>query len=330
MSPHDVLARKQNTDYAEKVVVGGNAAPNTPGDIYWRNFVESVDAKSQGSFSVETFLRGQLGAEDSVFRALRRGKVKIAGLSTSALSLAVPELSILRTPFLFDNNKELEFILNSDLKSSVAEMLAEKGLVMFDWQSAGWMNFYSTFPIINPSDVINKRLRVGAEAAAISFMRAIGADFAHIPFGDILPGLQTGLLSGGEQSTQLYITGGFYDYAEYYTISRHAYVLAIIVANSEWFEALSPEEQNIFRDSLPNDNWYRSMFVPRNQVKLEELKDEGLKVIELSNTQRMKWKNLVEQKSLQQIGTLNNRGQSLYKRIIKLKKAYAASNISPD
>lgn len=318
-----LAAHAQQRDPIE-VVVGGRAGPGTPGDVYWNKFADDLNHRSDSRLDAKLFIRGEIGPEETLFMGLRRNTVQLGGISTSGLSLAVPELSVIRIPFLFESDAELEYVLESDVKDFIGELLYDKNLVMFDWQSAGWLNFYSTFPIRLPSDLTNKRMRISVEDASIEFMKALGADFAQISFSDVLPALQTGLLDGGEQSTQLYITGGFSDYAEYFTLSRHAYVVAVVVGNRRWFDALTAEDQAIVRKSVPTDTWYRQMYRGEVDETLARLEADGLNLTTLSQAELSVWREKVRDLPNQLVAKGGSRAQELYDMILAAKRDFAA------
>ncbi len=305
-----------------EVVVGGRAAPDTPGDVYWQRFTESVKRQSAGRIDTKLFIRGEIGPEEVLFNRLRRGGVHLAGVSTSGISLVEQGLDILRAPFLFDSMEEAGFILDYHLKQPVAELLHSKDMVMIDWMSAGWLNFYSTTPIRVPEDIENKRIRINVDAAALMFIQAVGADYVQISFSDVLPSLQTGLIDGGEQSTQLFVTGGFGEYAPHFTLSRHAYLNAITIAHRAWFENLSSEDQDIFRTAVPSDVWYRDLFTQANDAYLNQAIAEGYNVIDLTPSQRQAWKDQTAHLAKMIIDRSGSNAQRLYDVIQEGKAAY--------
>ena len=307
----------------QEVVVGGRAAPDTPGDVYWSRFQDSVDQHSAGRIKTKLFIRGEIGPEETLFNRLRRGGVHVAGISTGGISLVEPGLDILRAPFLFDSMEEAGFILDNHLKDPVAALLYAKDMVMFDWMSAGWLNFYSTTPIRVPSDIKNKRMRINVDAAALMFIQEIGADYVQISFSDVLPSLQTGLIDGGEQSTQLFVTGGFGEYAPYFTLSHHAYLHAITLANRDWFERLTPGDQDIIRTAVPRDQWYRDVFTQANEDYLKQAVADGYNVIDLAPSQRQVWKDQTAHLARMIIDRSGSSAQRLYDVIVDGKAAFA-------
>jgi TRAP-type C4-dicarboxylate transport system substrate-binding protein len=306
-----------------EAIVGGRAAPGTPGDVYWAQFKDSVVSLSNGRLQPKMFIRGEVGPEETLFARLRRNQLHLGGISTSTITLVEPALEILRAPFLFDSQEEVGFVLDNYVRAPVADLLDAKNLVMFDWQSAGWLNFYAKMPIILPEDIRNKRIRISVDAAALLFIQEVDADYVQVSFSDILPSLQTGLIDGGEQSTQLFVTGGFGRYAPHFTLSRHAYVVAAVIGNKEWFDSLSIEDQTIYRQSVPTDAWYRSFYVNENDANLARAKAEGQVIHELTPAQRQVWKNRTSDVARKIIDRSGVNAQSLYDAVLAGKAAFA-------
>ena len=308
---------------AEAVTFGGRAAPGTVGDVYWNRFAEQVEAHSNGRVSVRLMIRGEVGPEEAIFAQLRRGRrIQLAGVSTSPMTVILPELDVLRLPFLFDSIEEVGYVLDEHLKAPVARRLLEHDLVMLDWMSAGWLNFYASFPIMRPEDAAGRRMRVNASDVAIRFLEAIDADIVPISFADVVPALQTGLIDGGEQSTQLFITGGIGKFAPHFSRTRHAFLTALIIANRAWYEALSEEDQRIYREAVPSDRWYRNLFTAGNRKALKQAVADGLIVHELSPEDRTVWREHTAKMRSDFIEKTN--AGSLYQVILEGKAAFEA------
>ena len=304
--------------------------PRRPGDrggCYWNRFADSVETLSEGRLGVRLMIRGEIGPEETLFSHLRRGRrVQLAGISTSAVSPVLPELDILRVPFMFDSIEEVGYVLDEHLKAPVQEMLLEHDLVMIDWMSAGWLNLYAKFPIKRPQDIVARRMRINVSDTARMFMEAIGSDIVPISFADVVPSLQTGLIDGGEQSTQLFVTGGIARFAPHFTHSRHAYLAAVIIANRDWFETLAPGDQQIYRRSIPSDRWYRAFFSEGNAVALADAVTRGLNVYELSPDDRAAWRAGTAGLAEELIDRIGGRTRDLYQIILDGKAAFAAQS----
>ena len=314
----------------EAATLGGRAAPGTPGDDYWQRFGDAIVQGSGGRLEVRLLIRGEVGPEEAIFAQVRRGRrIQIAGVSTSPMTSFLPELDVLRLPFVFDSLDQVGFVLDYYLKEPVAELLLEHDLIMLDWMSAGWLNLYGRAPIVRLEDIKGRRMRVNASQAALNFMKAVSADVVPVPFSDVVPGLQTGMIDGGEQSTQLFVTGGFAKFAPHFTRTKHAFLTAIIIANKQWYEGLSDEDRSIYRNSVPRDCWYRNKFRSANEKGIVEAIEHGLSVHEISDQERQRWSDATASVRLDFIRETGAGAEKLLDLIEQGKAAFAARGPQP-
>ena len=96
------------------------------------------------------------------------------------------------------------------------------------------------------------RFRVAASKSAELLGRSIGADLIPLPFADIIPSLQTGLIEAGENGVTLYSRTGTAPEAPHLTITDHSLAMSIIVADKRWWDRLEPRYQKILRDAYPS------------------------------------------------------------------------------
>jgi TRAP-type transport system periplasmic protein len=83
-------------------------------------------------------------------------------------------------------------------------LFADKGLFMLSWVEVGFVNLYGVAPIRTPADVAGQKLRATQSRASQNFVRAAGAEAVVLAIADLLPGLQTGLIKGGESGAIVY------------------------------------------------------------------------------------------------------------------------------
>ena len=304
--------------------VAGIAAPGTPGELYWQQYRDAVRVQSGGRLDVTLMVYGEAGPEETQFSALRRNRLQIGGISTGTLGLALPELAILRAPFLFESQDEVSAVLDDHLLPVISDLLADKDLVLLSWMMDGWSDLYGTFPIRAPDDVRGRKMRVSADDAAQLYLRAVGADVIQIPLSDVIPGLQTGLLDGGEQSTQIFSLAGLDSAATHLTLTHHGYSTAGIVANRGWWESLSAEDRSVFKSAVPDANWYRSLVLDMNAAYLDRARGEGLAVITPNAEELAAWQaaGLAVHDDL--IARIGGEAQALYDAVMAAKAAVAS------
>ena len=320
------LSGLSNAAFAEPPKIAGFAAPGTAGEIYWQNFEDSVATLSEGRLGATLMVQGEAGPEETQFSGLRRNRLQMAGISTGTLGLAVPELAVLRAPFLFESIEEASYVLDEHLLESVAPRFAEKDLVLLSWMMDGWMDLYATFPIREADDIRARQMRVSADDSALLFMAALGADVIQIPLSDVIPGMQTGLVEGGEQSTQIFALAGLDAVARHFTLTHHSYSTAGVVANKAWWDSLSADDRAVYRNAVPKADWYRGLVLERNALYLKQAAEDGLDVVYPSSEERASWQRVGQNIHGDLVREIGGEAAELYAEIVKAKEAYAMQN----
>ena len=187
-----------------------NIVSLVPGEGQLRDKFLATEQRLEQHFGDDTdvilLIDGQVGTEESMIAAMRRARAQLAMLSTPGTSAAIPELSLLMAPYLFESFAEADFVLDNHILAMVKTLFADKGLHFIQWIDSGWFNVFSRTPVRVPQDIKDMRMRAAGGPAARVFLQEAGADVAQLPFADLVPGLQTGLLSGGATNTAMYRT----------------------------------------------------------------------------------------------------------------------------
>lgn len=224
----------------------------TPWDGFWQQFKAHLDACCANELDTRLLIRAEAGSEEVMLSGLLRNRGQFGGFTLGGLATVVPELSVILSPFLFTSEAEVDFVMDQYLFDFFDRKFEEKGLVMIGWTEVGWLNVYAKQPIRVPADLgRGRKLRSQASEASQIFVTSIGGDLLQLPFADVIPALQTGLIAGGEASFVLYAFAGIASEAGHYTLTQHAYDTGILVANREWFTSLPAHLQREVRAAYP-------------------------------------------------------------------------------
>jgi TRAP-type C4-dicarboxylate transport system substrate-binding protein len=305
------------------VAVVANAPPGGPGDKLWRMFEDAVAEKSSGRITLQMLVHGQIGGDDLVMQALRRGRGQIGIVAESGLAQVVPEVSVLNMPYLFDSPAELDFVVDQFVTPAVSELVAHKGLVFQQWIEIGWMNVYGKQALTTPRDADGYRLRALPYETSQAFLKAIGADVINLSFPDVIPGLQTGLIDGGESSTLMYARAGLYQEAPHLTLTRHAYSFGALLANAEWLAGLAPEDRGIMTSSFPDQRFVRKDTRDSLVLELDAVEQEGVTVHRLSSADIRPWAELARATHKDLLAALGGDSQRIYDLVQEGKAAFA-------
>jgi len=304
-----------------EMTVGGTGVPNTIGTQHFSEFKQSVE-EGLPNAKVKMLVFGQLGSEENIVSGLRRDRVQFANLSAIITSTLIPETALLYAPFLFNDEKEADFIFDNYLTDFYKELLAEKGLEFIAWSEIGFHNIYGKEPIILPKDAIGKRYRVSASLSSRYFAEAIGADLIPMGYGEIVQSLQTGLIEAGDNSIALYVKTGKEQEAPHYTLTRHSLGMSLMVARKAWWDKLSKEEQKVIAEAWPKVSIARKELRAEAKEDLGNAEKMGIIVHTLKSEQRALWKQASQGQTERMAETIGGRSQDLLNLIKRGKTEY--------
>lgn len=306
-----------------KVTVGAFAAPGSPWDNDWQVFKRNAEGRSNGEVAIKLLIRAETGGEPVTMSSIRRNRIQFGGFTIGGASAIVPELSVLLTPFFFKDRAELDYVMDEHLLDVFQPLFAERSLVLVRWVDVGWLNFYGKTPIIRPEDARGYALRSQASEASQVLMHSLGGDMIQMPFPDLIPSLQTGLVDGGETNMLLYGITGLDKEAPHLTLTRHAYDTGVVVANYKWFTGLSEADQNLIRDAFPTSAEARAgVRAMTRSLGAKVRADPAVTIHSLSNEDRARWVEVTSgnaQRIMEEVG-----GQStmIYEAMLRGRADY--------
>jgi TRAP-type C4-dicarboxylate transport system substrate-binding protein len=300
----------------------GMTAPGTPWHEAWMILKDRLANNHEGTITPNFYITGQLGSEESTLSQLRRGRIQIGGFSLQGASSIVPELGILLAPYLFDSVEEADFVMDNYGSQAFAELFASKGVVLLSWAEVGWTYIYGKEPILIPEDARHLKLRSSNALSSQLMIRAIGADMVPLPFSDIMPSLQTGLIDGGESGSVLYSLVGLPKEAPHLTLTRHAFDTGMYLANKDWFDRLSGQQRNALQTSLLPVEEIRKMVRASEQEILANPEKHGIKIHHLTPEQKQLWRNATAKNHPLLIERIGGEAEAIYAVIMEGKKAF--------
>jgi TRAP-type C4-dicarboxylate transport system substrate-binding protein len=307
-----------------------NVVSLAPADGIFRShfprFEKAVEANYHGDVDVVLLIDGQVGSEETMMSALRRGRAQYGVLTMAGVSASVPEFSLLMAPYLFDSFEEADFVMDHYVFDFATRLLDERGLLLLKWIDSGWWNVFAQTDIADPKDMHGVRMRASSSAATVQFLKEFGADVITLPFGELVPGLQTGLVEGGATNTSMYSAVALYEHAPKLIMTRHALNPGAIMVNKRWFRRLSPANQDVIWKTMASADVIRAAIRQEEQLALESIRSAGTIPQELTPAQRQAWKAPSAAIHAQLIEDLGGETAVLYERILAGKAAFADQN----
>ena len=275
----------------------GHVAPPFHGQSHGVDaFAAYVKDKTGGKIEIATFPMGQLGSERSMAEQVRSGSIQIASITTAVLQNFAPEVAITDMPFIFPNRATTYAVLDDPaVKEKIFAYLPKKGFIGIGWTENEIRDFTNTKrDVRTPEDIKGLKVRVMNSPVYLDTFKQLGASTVGIPFPEVYNALQTGVIDAQENPLLTSILMKFTEVTKHVTRTQHCATECIIIVNPDYWNALTKEEQQIFREAADlaiktnrevNAELHKKL--PKLDVSVEEYcKQNGVTIINLTAQER--------------------------------------------
>jgi tripartite ATP-independent transporter DctP family solute receptor len=306
-------------DYqARKVKFGGNLAETSPQALAMQRFAKEIGAATGGKWEVQLYHNNSLGSDPQMQSALQGGVQEMAVVGTPTLVGLVKEFGVFDFPFLFENEKVADAVLDGPFGAKLMERLQPVGIVGLTFWENGFRNITnSRRPIEKVEDFSGVKLRVMQNPIALDTFKAVGANAVPMAFSELFPALETRTVDGQENPLVIIQTSKFYEVQKFLTLSRHVYTPFIVLASKKWWDALSADERKLVGETASALRPIQRE-TSRTMVRqsLDELRQRGMQINELSDVELARVRDRVKpvvEKHSQTIGaaTIGELNQAL-------------------
>ncbi len=259
-----------------------------------RLFAQEVEKATGGKMKIRGIGNASLGSDTQMQQALIGGAQEMMVGSTATLVGIVPEMAVWDTPFLFNNVKEADAVLDGPVGEKVKAKLEPKGMVGLVYWENGFRNLTnSKRPVNKLEDMGDIKLRVMQNNVFLDSFKALGANAVPLPFSELFTALETRAVDGQENPFNTVVSSKFYEVQKYLTVTNHVYSPWIVTVSKKWWDTLTPAEKKVLQDAAVKSRDFERKDTREEATKaLAELKGKGMQVNELpaSEVNRMREK----------------------------------------
>jgi TRAP-type C4-dicarboxylate transport system substrate-binding protein len=232
---------------------------------------------------------GSQGGEAELVRRMRIGQLQGALMSVVGLREIEPSIAALQNlPLLFKNWEEVDYV-REKMRPAMEKKFLDKGFVVLAWGDSGWVRFFSKEPAFKPADYLKMKFFAwGAEAEQQEIMKSLGYTPVPLETSDILPAIQTGMISVVPSTPYFALASQIYTTAPNMLEINWAPIVGALVITKKAWDDMSPEAQQTLRTAGD-----KAGLLMRNQARQEvdeavaAMKQRGL-VINKPNPEQMK------------------------------------------
>lgn len=274
-------------------------ATQAPDGTVWmremRAAAEAVAAGTEGRVRVQYYPGGVMGNDATVLRRMRAGQLQGGAFTASELTTIWPGAQVLGLPFLFRDEDEVGHVRRL-VDARLREGFAARGIVLAGIAGGGFVYLMGQRPIERIADLTSAKVWVpqGDRVSELTF-RAGGINPVVLSIGDVLTGLQTGLVEvvGNTPSGALAF--------QWHTRVRHvadlpvAYVTGFLAFDARAVERLREDDRALLLAEI--DAAFQRLDAANrrdNEAALETLRRQGLSFSTPDENEVRRWREMGE------------------------------------
>jgi TRAP-type C4-dicarboxylate transport system substrate-binding protein len=253
--------------------------------------------ESAGSVKLTLYPDGRLGGEAEMVKKLRIKQIN-AGVF-SAVGLAEIDsgargLQIM--PLMFRSWAEVDYV-REHIRPLLESRLRAKGFEVLFWADAGWVRFFSKTAAVTPDDFRRLKMFVWAgDPQQQALMQAIGCQPVSLETGDILLGLNTGMISTVAVPPMIGLAGQFYRPAPHMLEMDWAPIVGAAIVRTDVWEKISPDLRIRLRAAAEAEGEkIRARSRQESDEAVHAMQQHGLQLHPLTPAAEAAWRQVAEQ-----------------------------------
>lgn len=266
------------------------APERTPWARQLKRIKKQWEKESEGRLKVKLFL-GR-GNEKTLVRKCKAGELQAVGVSTAAMADEIPEMGVFELPYLFDDLKQADKIIDNHLFGEIDALLRDNGFQILIFSENGYRNFATKGTVIHkPSDLAALKMRTQENWIHESTYSSLGGNPVRISVAEVLTSLSTNQVQGFDNTPLFAFATGWFAEVDTWNVSDHIYQPAVMVFNKKWFDGLPKDIQDILLNVRAKETAKGRKAIRKLTPKLlKKLGDKGLNVYTLTADEKKAFK----------------------------------------
>ena len=253
-------------------------------------FAALIAERSQGRAQVTVHPDQELGYDEQMVEMARTGELDLVLTPTAKLSPAVPAMQYADLPFYFSSREELYAMIDGQPGNLLLAKLSSIGLVGITFWENGFKHFTANHPLRRPDDFAGHRFRVMKSRLLVEQFKTLGAIPVPIDFHATYQALADGAVSGQENPLVAIVGMRFHEVQNYLTLSSHAWLGYLFSASQSVFAELPQWLRDlIVQTARELTVWEREETARRETTFLQQVRDAGVEVIELTPEEQQRF-----------------------------------------
>jgi len=242
-------------------------------------FVKNVEARTEGRVAVQIFANAQLGSNPEVFEQVRAGAPIITMADPGYLSDFVADFGVLGGPYLMEDPRDFQKIIDSDLYGVLKDRLRSESdleLLSLNWLF-GSRHMLSDKPISSPADTAGMTFRTPPNIMWVETFKAMGARPTQVAWGEVYSALSAGVVDGAEAPLPSIYGAKLYETKKVISLTGHFKGFTGLMMNSDVFAGLPEDIQAILNDeAVKTGGFMTNLMLGSQEEWITKLEAEGV------------------------------------------------------
>lgn len=283
-------------------------------------FAKEVEKRSEGRIKITIYPNGQLGSEKEILSLVQIGAITMTKVSTLSLESFSPLLGILNLPFLFENQRHYQKVLDSSVGEELLSAAVDQRLMGLTYYEAGDRSFYAHKPIQGPEDMRGMKMRVMDNPTAIRMLTLLGGSPTPMPYGEVYTALQQGVIDGAENNITALTVNRHGEVSKFFSLDQHIFAPDTLIISEPVWRKMPDEDKKILKEAAEASKVFQRKLWNEKTAEYEKEAKEKLGV-QFIYPDKAPFKEKVQILHTE----FKKRGEN-YSRLIDAIKAAAAEN----
>jgi len=292
----------------------------------WGQVLKQMNADLVKQSGGKLVIRFYFGRDEQDLVALLKNKqCDAVSLTTVGLGQVLPEIAVLQMPMLFSEYEEWDYV-KENLTAEFVKRFDKTGYTFLGWADLGFIYLFSKERIRTQSDLQKSKVWAWTlDPIAQAFASAAGSEPVLLPIESVLTSLRNDEIQTVYTSPLACIVYQWQTQVKYLTDLPLTVGIGAAIMDKGRFERLSKEHRDLLQTLAKK---YHEQLVNRiresNEESLRVLQERGLKIIDVPQMEKRKWRQVLVRVQNRFIGQLYEK--DLLDQIRNLVKQYRNKN----
>lgn len=290
-----------------------------------REGAKEIKKRTDGRVKFKFYPGGVMGDSHAVLRKIRIGQLHGGALTGGTLTKFYKDNQIYSLVMKYHSPEEIKYV-RQNLDATIQQGLKKGGFTTFGFAESGFAYVMSSNnPVDSVAALRKQKAWIPAnDEVALEAISTFGVSPIPLPLGDVLAGLQTGLIDTIAASPIGALALQWYTQIKYITDLPVLYSYGVLAISNKAFKKAKPADQKVITEVM--SRIFKELDVINkndNKSALAALKNQGVKFIKPSAAQIDEWL-VYAKKSQQRMVEAGRISKSLVDKVDKLLQKFHA------